>query len=158
MASYALALKVFHLLCAVVFFGAGLGTAYAKIHADRSGDVRAIAWANAYVVHADLVFTIPSGLMLPLCGIALAHIYRMPLGTPWIAAGLWCYLLAGLAWFPAWILQHRMRALSAAALRDGSALPPAYHRLTWVWPALGVPSFIGAGAAMWVMTTKTMPW
>lgn len=158
MASYALALKVFHLLCAVVFLGAGMGTAYVKIHADRSGDLRAIAWANAYVVHADLVFTIPSGVLLPLSGIALSHIYQMPLSTPWIAAGLWFYALAGLAWFPAWILQYRMRALSAAALRDGTGLPLAYRRLTGVWLALGVPSFLGAGAAMWVMTTKTIPW
>jgi uncharacterized membrane protein len=146
--------KALHVLGAVLFLGAGLMTAWYKVRADRSGDLRIVAWCQREIVRADWLFTLPSALLLPATGALLVRGYRLPWSTDWVLAGLAGYVAAGALWLPAVWLQLRMRALADAALRDGTALPPAFHRLNRVWLALGAPAFLIAAATVWFMVAK----
>lgn len=147
-------LKTLHVASAVVFLGTGLGSAWYRWRADRSADLRCIAWMQKEIVLADWLFTVPSGVALPVTGVAMAWTYGLPLGTPWIAAGIAGYLVAGVCWLPAAALQIRMRRLAAEALEADAALPAAYHRDARLWLALGVPSFLAAGLTIWFMVAK----
>ncbi len=150
-------LKVTHVLAACVFLGTGLGTAWVKVAADRQGALEARLWAQRFVVHADLVFTIPAGLLLPASGLALARVYGIPWQTPWVATGLVCWAVAGAFWLPAWRLQYRMLADVETAVREGTPLSARYLADTRWWLILGFPSFTAAMLAVWVMSTKTLP-
>jgi uncharacterized membrane protein len=149
-----LIVKLAHVLGAVLFLGTGAGSAYYKLRAFRSSDVRVVAWCDAEIVRADWWFTVPSGVLMPTTGAALVHLYAFPWSSPWILVGLIGYAIAGLTWLPAASLQIRMRRLSAQALADGTALPPAYASDQRRWMLLGIPSFTATLVVVWAMIAK----
>jgi uncharacterized membrane protein len=84
------AVKTFHILSMVLLFGTGLGSAFYKWMADRSGHVPHIAVTNRHVVLTDWIFTTPTAILQPLTGLWMG----LPLHTPWIAVSLGLYALA----------------------------------------------------------------
>lgn len=150
---YAL-LKTLHILSATLFLGAGLASVFYKLRADREGDLKAIVFAHRNVVLADWIFTIPSGVLLPVSGIGMAHMAGYPLFEGWIGWGFTLYVIAGVCWLPAFFLQFKMRDAAEAALRDNTPLPPEFYRWTRIWAGLGVPAFFAAVGAILMMTAK----
>ncbi len=149
-----IALKVLHIVAVTLFFGAGLASVVLKLQADRSGDLRNVVFAHRAVVFADWVFTIPSGVLLPLTGAGMVWLFKWPWTSGWVATGIVLYVVAGVTWLPAWFLQFKMLRVAEAALRDGAPLPPEYHRWTRIWAALGFPAFLASVGAMWMMVGK----
>ena len=152
-----LIIKTVHILAAIVFLGVGLGVAWTKLRADRSGDLRVIAWAQGHIVLADWMFTVPSAILLPATGAWLVTTYGLSWRTPWILFGIGGYTAAGLFWLPAVRLQIQMRDMAEKALADGTGLPPEFHRASRHWTLLGVPSFIMAMLTIWAMVAR-WPW
>jgi len=146
--------KTLHVLSMVLLFGTGLGSAFYKWMADRSGNVAHIAITNRHVVLADWWFTTPTVIFQPLSGLWMAHLLGLPLATPWIAASLALYALAGLCWLPVVVLQIRMRQLAQQAAERGSALPPRYWRMARWWFWLGVPAFLAMVLVVAMMVGK----
>lgn len=157
MNAYAL-LKFVHILSSVLLFGTGLGTAFFMWMSHRSGNVAAIASAARITVLADWLFTTPAVIMQPLSGLWLMRLVGYSFGTSWLSATIALYLLAGACWLPVVALQLRVRDLSAAALRSGSALPATYHRCMRWWFALGWPAFVAVLGAFWLMIAKPQLW
>ncbi len=153
-----LVVKWLHILSSVVLVGTGFGSAYYMFFANRSGDVAAQATVCRLVVRADWWFTSPTVLLQPITGFALAHLAGWPLTTPWIAASIALYLLAGACWLPVVWLQIRMSALARAALESGAALPPAYWRYARRWEMLGYPAFVAMVTVFFLMATKPALW
>lgn len=149
-----LAVKTLHILSAVLFLGAGLMSAYYKTRADRCGDLRVVAWYQKEIVRADWLFTVPTGVLLPLTGGWLVLKYELPWSTSWVQWGLGGYVVTTLLWAPAAWLQIRMRALASDALNLGIELSAEFHRMNRVWFLLGLPAFVVAIFTMWVMVTK----
>ena len=67
-----LLLKTVHILSATVLFGTGLGIAYFKWSTDRTQDPAAIRAVSDRVVTADWLFTLPTAILQPVTGLALA--------------------------------------------------------------------------------------
>ena len=147
-------LKALHILSAILLFGTGLGSAFYKFMADRSGDPSAIATTNRHVVLADWLFTTPTILIQPLTGLWMARIADWPLTEPWLLASLILYLIAGACWLPVVVLQIRMRDLSAAAVQDNAPLSPRYGRYAGIWFRLGIPAFIAMVLTVLLMVLK----
>lgn len=97
--SYSL-IKTLHILSMVLLFGTGLGSAFYKWMADRSGQLAHIAVTNRHVVLADWWFTTPTVIFQPLSGLWLVDQLGLPLSTPWVAISLGLYVLAGACWLP----------------------------------------------------------
>lgn len=150
-------LKTFHVLSMVLLFGTGLGSAFYKWMADRSGQLAHIAVTNRHVVLADWWFTTPTVVFQPLSGLWLVSQIGLPLNTPWIATSLALYVLAGACWLPVVWLQIRMRDLAATALATGGELPPSYRRLARAWFWLGVPAFTAMVLVVALMVFKHFP-
>jgi uncharacterized membrane protein len=147
--------KAVHLMAAMFFLGFGMGSVFYKIRAYQSRDVRVIAFCDREIVRADWLFTVPSGVVLPLSGAYLVHLYHMPWMTPWVLIGLGGWAVAGLSWLPAAFLQIRMRRLALEAHASGEkVLPVAYHRAHRTWMLLGMPSFTAAMVVLWAMIAK----
>jgi uncharacterized membrane protein len=151
-------LKFVHIVSSTVLFGTGLGTAFFMWMTHRSGNIAAIATATRITVRADWLFTTPAVVVQPLSGIGLMWLVGYPLMTSWLLLAIGLYLLAGACWLPVVALQLHMRELSARALRDGTALPAAYHRCMRWWFALGWPAFIAVLSAFWLMVAKPQLW
>lgn len=149
-----LTLKTLHILSMVLLFGTGLGSAFYKWMADRSGHTAHMAITNRHVVLADWIFTTPTVIFQPLSGLWMVHRLGLPLSTPWIAASLALFGLAGACWLPVVVLQIRMRQLSAQAARLGGPVPPAYWRMARWWFWLGVPAFAAMVLVVCLMVAK----
>jgi uncharacterized membrane protein len=153
-----LILKWLHISSSTVLFGTGIGIAFFKWMADRSGDVRTIRQVNDITVLADWVFTTPAVVIQPLSGLGLTWVAGYPMTTPWIVAGFALYLLAGLCWLPVVAMQLEMRKLSHQAEREGLSLPPRYRVLARRWFWLGIPAFAALVIVFWLMVAKPALW
>ncbi|HMT94150.1 DUF2269 domain-containing protein [uncultured Thiothrix sp.] len=137
-----LSLKYLHILSMVLLFGTGLGSAFYKWMADRSGNLAHIAVMNRHVVLADWLFTTPTIIFQPISGLWMVYLLHYPLTTPWIMWSLVLYGVAGVCWLPVVWLQIQMRHLSEQALATQTDLPALYWRYARYWFWLGVPAFI----------------
>lgn len=137
-----LSLKYLHILSMVLLFGTGLGSAFYKWMADRSGNLAHIAVMNRHVVLADWLFTTPTVMFQPISGLWMVYLLHYPLTTPWIMWSLVLYGVAGVCWLPVVYLQIQMRRLSEQALATQTVLPALYWRYARYWFWLGVPAFI----------------
>jgi uncharacterized membrane protein len=149
-----LGLKFIHILGAIFLFGTGLGSAFYMYRADRHREIHAIYFAAKNVVIADWLFTIPTIILMPLTGLAMAYLVGYPLTHAWIAGSLALYVLAGACWLPVVYLQIRMRDMAAEALARETALPPRYHRYMRIWFWLGVPAFASMVVIVHLMVFK----
>ena len=147
-------LKLVHILSSTLLFGTGLGTAFYLWRAHRSGDAAFMAQVARNVVIADTVFTLPSVIVQPVTGLAMAHLAGFPLGSTWIAASLGLYVVVGACWLPVVWIQVRVARLVAGAAAEGRPVPPEAHRLMAWWYALGWPAFLGVIAIFALMVFK----
>jgi uncharacterized membrane protein len=146
--------KTLHILSATILFGTGLGTAFFMWRADRSGEPLVIFVTARHVVWADYLFTLPAIFVQPLSGLWLIDLAGFPPGEKWLLVTYVLYSLAGTCWIPVVWLQIQMRDLAGAAVRDGTALPPLYHRCMKLWFILGWPAFAAVIAVFFLMVFK----
>ena len=151
------ALKTLHILSMVLLFGTGLGSAFYKWMADRSGNVAHIAATNRQVVLADWIFTTPTVIFQPLSGLWMVYLLDIPLTTPWVATSLFLFFVAGVCWLPVVWLQIRMQKIAAAAVSRETQLPPLYWRMARWWFWLGVPAFTSMVLVVVLMVFKHIP-
>lgn len=149
-----LSLKYLHILSMVLLFGTGLGSAFYKWMADRSGNLAHIAVMNRHVVLADWLFTTPTVIFQPISGLWMVYLLHYPLTTPWIMWSLVLYGVAGASWLPVVWLQIQMRRLSEQALATQTELPVLYWRYARYWFWLGVPAFIAMLLIVLLMVFK----
>jgi uncharacterized membrane protein len=148
------ALKFVHVIGAAVLLGTGAGIAFFMLMAHLGGKPTVIAGVAKIVVIADVVFTASAVIVQPLTGILLARLLGYSLWEGWIAWSIVLYFVTGAFWLPVVWMQMRMRDLAAAAVKEGLALPAAYHRLFWLWFAFGFPAFGAVLAIFWLMIAR----
>ncbi|MFO1368055.1 MAG: DUF2269 domain-containing protein [Marinagarivorans sp.] len=149
--------KTLHILSMVLLFGTGLGSAFYKWMADRSGQVAHIAITNRHVVLADWLFTTPTVIFQPLSGLWMVMYLGLPLTTAWVMISLGLYALAGACWLPVVWLQIRMRQLANRAVAADQPLPAEYWLRARQWFWLGVPAFIAMVLVVALMVFKHVP-
>jgi len=149
-----LALKFLHVIGASVLLGTGAGIAFFMLLAHRQGNPTLVAGVARIVVIADFVFTATAVIAQPVTGVLLALYAGYPLTEGWIVLSIVLYLVTGAFWLPVVWMQMRMRDLATEAVRTGSDLSPAYHRLFRLWFAFGFPAFAAVVAIFWLMIAK----
>lgn len=147
-------IKWVHIVSSTLLFGTGLGSAFYKWCADRSGNIDAITHTNRTVVIADWIFTTPAVIIQPLTGILLVNIIGYSLTESWLLVTYVLYIIAGGCWLPVVWLQIRMRDISLKAAQQGRQLDATYHRLAARWFWLGVPAFISIIMIFFLMVFK----
>lgn len=150
-------LKTLHILSMVLLFGTGLGSAFYKWMADRSGNVAHITVTNRHVVLADWIFTTPTVIFQPISGLWMVVLLDVPLATPWVASSLLLYFCAGACWLPVVWLQIRMQKIATEAVAHGTALPALYWKMARWWFWLGVPAFVSMVLVVTLMVFKHLP-
>lgn len=147
-------LKWLHILSSTLLFGTGLGSAFYKWSADRSGNIEVIVHTNRIVVLADWIFTTPTVIIQPLTGFLLISAIGFTLTEPWLLVTYVLYVIAGGCWLVVVWLQIRMRNISLHAIQNDVRLDDIYHRYTRLWFWLGVPAFISIVVIYFLMVFK----
>lgn len=153
-----LALRLAHIMGAVVLMGTGAGIAFFMVMSQRSRDPKLIAHVAGIVVLADMVFTATAAIAQPVTGTLLALSLGWSLWESWIVVGIGLYLFVGVFWLPVVWIQIRLRDLAQQADQQGTALPDEYHRLYRIWFACGWPAFAAMIALFWVMLARPDFW
>lgn len=146
--------KWLHILSSTLLFGTGLGSAFYKWCADRSGNLQAIVHTNKIVVIADWAFTTPTVIIQPLTGVWLTYILGVPLNEPWLLVTFVLYIIAGGCWLPVVWLQIRMRDLARSSINNHTELTRLYWRYARMWFWLGVPAFTSMIIIYFLMVFK----
>lgn len=147
-------LKFIHVISSTILFGTGIGTACNMLFAHRSKNIYLIAMTTKYVVIADWLFTVTSGVIQPLTGFWMVYLIHYPLDSPWIMWSIVGYIIAACCWFPVVYLQIKMRDFAAYAYETNTPLPAAYFRYFKYWFCLGWPAFISLILVFYLMTNK----
>jgi uncharacterized membrane protein len=147
-------LKFLHVIGAAVLLGTGAGIAFFMLLAHRTGNAGVVAGVARIVVVADLLFTATAVVAQPITGTLLAWTVGYSLLDGWIVLSIALYLVTGAFWLPVVWMQTRMRDLACQAVREGTPLPPEYHRLFRLWFAFGFPAFASVMAIFWLMIAK----
>jgi uncharacterized membrane protein len=154
MTLYFFVLQYLHVIGATVLLSTKANIAFFMLKAHFTRDAFVIAGVARIVVTADFVFTATAVVVQPVTGYLLARFLGYPILDGWIALSLILYGVTGAFWLPVVFMQIRMRNLAGAAVRAGTVLPPAYHRLFWTWFACGFPAFAAVLAILWLMTSR----
>src|SRR5215472_1504407 len=136
---YAL-VKTLHIVSATIVFGTGIGIANFMFFGHRSGLARERAFAARMTVKADFLFTLPSVIVQPVSGAWLIWHAGFLWTDYWLVLTCGLYLLAGACWVPVVIIQMRMKGILEAHMRGGAFNEATYHRLYFLWFALGWPA------------------
>ena len=91
--------RMMHLMGVVLFLGNLIISAYWKIRADKTYDLRFIVFAYTEVIRSDYFFTLPGAAMIFAGGYGMAwHLEYSFLETPWLAWSLVLLVIAGVLW------------------------------------------------------------
>lgn len=149
-----LLVKWAHILSSIMLLGTGFGSAYFMFFANRSKNGAAQVVVARLVVRADWWFTTPTVIIQPATGLWLAQAAGIPLSTPWLAASLILFVLAGTCWVPVVWLQLRMLAMANESTRSGLELPKVYWQYARRWEKLGYPAFAAVLVVTYLMVVK----
>ena len=147
--------KVLHLIGVVLLIGNVTVTAYWKLRADLSRDVRIIAHAQGNVTLADWLWTLLGIALMVVGGYGAAWINGISLfADAWMFWGQGLFLLSGLIWLGMIVPIQARQAKAARAFEINGVIPQSYWRLAHWWMFWGVVATIPLVAAMWVMVAK----
>lgn len=124
------AIELVHVVAAIVMVGTTFTNGLLRMHADRTGDLRLVAYASRVIVRFDLTLMLPAILALPITGVALARTLGFPLDRGWIAYALGATgMLLGLFAVGTWLEIRLLRIVEAAVAEGATKVPDAYHRI-----------------------------
>ena len=111
-------------------------------------------YAARNTVLADYLFTFPAVVIQPLTGIALIHMVGYDWTDLWLMVTYGIYIIAGVCWLPVVWLQIQLKNMLVEAVKNGTELPPLYHKLFKTWFLLGWPAFAGLIIVFFLMVIK----
>jgi uncharacterized membrane protein len=130
-------LKALHIVSVVLFLGNIITGVFWKVHADRTGDLRARALALDGIIKSDRIFTTPNVFVIVLTGVATAYTAGIPiLSTPWILGSIILFGISGGAFAFVAPLQKKLLA-NVQAGAAGQWDRADYERLSRRWTVWG---------------------
>ena len=152
-----LALKLLHILSAVVVAGTGFGIAYFMFMASRSNDRHAIAVTTRHVVLADWLFTAPAIAVQLITGLLLMRILNYSFTSAWFYLVIGLYAVVAVCWIPVVFIQYRLRSLASELsnqLAEDGTSQREFRKLMRTWTLLGIAAFSAVLVLFWIMVFK----
>ena len=152
-----LTFKIIHLLGVVLFLGNLIISAYWKIRADQTRDLKFVVFAYKEVIRTDYFFTIPGGAMILAGGCGMVWLFGYPFfQMPWLVGSAVLLGISGLLW--AVLLapcQRRMLRLAEQELATGRP-DSKLSRLSQTWYLVGSVAVMLPLIAGFLMITQPM--
>lgn len=153
---YYLALKLIHILAAVVVTGTGAGIAFFMFMANRSNNTQAIYVTAQHVILGDWIFTTPAVITQITTGILLMNLQGYSYSSPWFYWVIGLFVFIGICWLPVLKIQYQLRALAKISV-ESNKISSEFKSLMKTWTLLGIPAFIAILAIFWLMVFKPFP-
>lgn len=134
-------IKWVHILSSVGLVGVGFGSAFYLYYINRTSNVVAIAEVSRLVVRADYWFTLPTVIIQPISGFALASMAGYSLTDAWLVITYVLFILVGMLWLPVVWLQIQMEKMASIAVQNHTNLPERYWHFAQIWERLGFLAF-----------------
>lgn len=148
-------LKFLHLLGVVILIGNVTITAFWKVFADRTGDMRLVAHAQQAVIVADWLFTLPGIALILLGGYGMALHANLDLfGDAWLIWGQVLFLVSGAIWLGILVPTQIRQSRAARSFITGDAVHGSYVRDSRVWLIWGIAATVPLIAGLYVMIAK----
>lgn len=144
-----------HILGVILLAGNITITAFWKVLADMSRDVKLIAFANRAVIIADWLFTLPGIVLTLVGGVSISLMGRWPLfEVSWLSWSVVWFVVAGLLWLgfliPLQIRQHR----AARLFLETGIIPDSYWRDAKSWIIIGLIATVPLLIILFLMVVK----
>jgi uncharacterized membrane protein len=152
-------LKTLHIIGTVLLIGNVTVTAFWKVMADRTGDAKAIAYAQYLVTVTDWMFT-GAGIVLTIgggYGAALVGGYDL-FADPWLVWSQILFFASGALWLFLLVPLQIRQAKAARAFAEGGTIPESYRRDARAWLVWGIVATVPLIAALTLMVFKRWPW
>ena len=151
-----LAFKLVHIVAVILFLGNITTGLFWKTLADRTRDLRIIAYTMDGIIRSDRLFTIPGVVVIFIGGLGAAIVGRLPiLGTGWILWAIILFTISGLAFM---VKVAPLQVCLLALARGGNENPAfdwhRYHALSREWEVWGLIALLTPAAAMVLMVLK----
>ena len=147
-------LKALHIVSVVLFLGNIVTGVFWKMHADRTGDLRARAQALDGIIKSDRIFTTPNVFIIVVTGLATAYAAGIPiLSTLWILGSIILFGISGLAFAFVAPLQKKLLANVRAGIA-GEWDRAGYESLSRRWTVWGTVATGAPLIAVFLMVMK----
>lgn len=153
---YYLALKLIHILAAVIVAGTGAGIAFFMFMANRSNNPQAIYITAQHVILADWIFTTPAVIIQILTGVFLMNMQGYSFSSPWFYWVVGLFVFIGLCWLPVLKIQYKLRELAKISVAS-SEVTAEFKSMMRTWTLLGIPAFVAMLTIFWLMVFKPFP-
>ncbi len=151
-----LALKLVHVLSAVIIAGTGTGIAFFMLMAGKTGNPQVISATARQVILADWVFTAPAVVTQLVTGLLLMKVLGYSFTSTWFLTVISLFLFIGVCWLPVVWIQYRLKSLAEASMEAG-VMAPEFKRYMRAWVSLGIPAFMAILVIFWLMIFKPLP-
>ncbi len=147
-------LKVFHIFCACMMFGATLVNGWLHLLAKRANASEAATLTRA-IMSINHALMAPSLILLPITGVALLTMAGYAAKDLWIALSLILTLVIGLAFLIGIRSEKALCEIAGhAALTRAKILPQQYHKAFKTTAPIGAIATIGSISILWLMVAK----
>lgn len=150
------ALVYAHILGVILLAGNITITAFWKVLADMTKDVKLIAFANRAVIIADWIFTLPGIVLTLVGGVGISIMGEWPLfEVSWLSWSVFWFVVAGILWMvflvPLQIRQNRAAKLFAQT----GVIPDSYWRDARLWITIGLIATVPLLIILYLMVVKS---
>jgi uncharacterized membrane protein len=146
--------KFLHVLGAVLLIGNVTVTAFWKVFADRTGDARLVAHAQAGVTATEWIFTLPAILLVIAGGYGMVIQSGHDLTSSWLMLGQVLFALSGLIWLFILVPLQVRQARLAKNLSPDKPIDEHYRQLGHRWLVWGIAATVPLIAATYVMIAR----
>ncbi|MGB2742716.1 MAG: DUF2269 domain-containing protein [Cognaticolwellia sp.] len=153
---YYLAIKLIHILAAVIVTGTGAGIAFFMFMASRSNNPQAIYITAQHVILADWIFTTPAVIIQILTGVFLMNMQGYSFSSPWFYWVVGLFFFIGVCWLPVLKIQYKLRELAKVSV-ESNEVTAEFKSIMRTWSLLGIPAFVAILAIFWLMVFKPFP-
>lgn len=131
-------LKSLHILGVILFLGNIIVTGWWKTMADKTKDIRIIAFAQRQVTLTDYVFTLGGVLLIIATGPVNALLHDMDIFTiKWLVWGNGLFIASGIIWAALLIPVQIKQAKMAKQFSETQIIPQRYWQLSRIWLIFG---------------------
>jgi uncharacterized membrane protein len=146
--------KLLHVIGVVILIGNVTVSAFWKVFADRTSDVRLIAHAQAGVTVTEWIFTVPAIALVLIGGYGMVIEASLDITTPWLLIGQALFAVSGLIWLGILVPLQVRQARLARMLSPENPIGDSYRRACRAWLRWGIAATIPLIAAVYVMIVR----
>ena len=149
-----LTFKFLHILGVILLIGNVTASAVWKVFANRTGELRTIAFAQRLVTYTDWSLTLSGILLVMVGGYGMVYSAGLDPWSGWMMWGQVLFVASGLVWALVLLPLQMKQARMARSFDADGGIGTAYWVMSRRWILWGIVATVPLVAATWLMVVK----